>query len=467
MIKTTSKTCEESNLMGICKPGTHEPYPCGKPATKIMESKGDGREYAMCAPCASHNLTRGMTEVGTIEQPQEEKKSSALALIDIKNPLQVYSTPNGLDSIIDKIEAEAKSIDRDISTEAGRDNIRSLAFKLAKSKTFLDKMGKDLTEEQRAQITAVNAERKRAWERMEALQEEIRRPLTEWEERDQRRLEAHEAALALVVAARNDPFAGTDSALIKERMDNLPALMDREWEEFASKAIQEVAATRLHLDTMYKLSLKQEKDAADLARLRAEEEDRTRIFHAMYQEAHDENVAFTAAYNARRAAEEKAAREAEAERERVQREKEEAAAAAETERRRIEQQRIDAEERTRKAQEKAREEKAAMDKVLADALQAAEDAKAEALRKADAEKAAAIEKERQRVADEKAREEKATAERERNKAHQGKINREILAAINTMIDALPDEKANVLQEVLKSIIGSIAKGEIPHVKISY
>ncbi len=286
----------------------------------------------------------------------------------------------------------------------------------------------------------MNAERKRAWERMEALQEEIRKPLMDWEERDKRRLEAHEAALALVVAARNDPFAGTDSALIKERMDNLPGLMNREWEEFSMKAIQEADASRLHLETMYHLSLKMEKDAADLARLRAEEEERTRKFHALYQEAHDENVAFTAAYNARRAAEEKAAkaaeaerqrveREAQAERERVQREKEEAAAAAETERQRIEQQRLDAEERTRKAQEKAAADKATMDKVLADALQAAEDAKAEALRKADAEKAAAIEKERQSVADEKAREEKATAERERNRAHKKKINNEVLEAI--------------------------------------
>ncbi len=76
--------------------------------------------------------------------------SNDITIITIQNPLQVFSTPNGLDSIIDKIEAEAKSIDRDISTEAGRDNIRSLAFKLAKSKTFLDKMGKELTEEQRA-----------------------------------------------------------------------------------------------------------------------------------------------------------------------------------------------------------------------------------------------------------------------------------------------------------------------------
>lgn len=397
--------------------------------------------------------------------------SNDLTIIAIQNPLQAFSTPNGLDSIIDKIEAEAKSIDRDISTEAGRDNIRSLAFKLAKSKTFLDKMGKDLTEEQRAQITAVNAERKRAWERMEALQEEIRAPLTEWEQRDKRRIEAHEAVINLIVAARNDPFdktAGLESDLIKARMDNLPALMNREWEEFSMKSIQEVDATRLHLETMYRLALKQEKDAAELARLRAEEEERRRI-------AHEEQIAA----KARKEAEEKAAQAAEAERqrveaaaqaerERVQREKDEAAAAAqkklddaETERKRIEQQRIDADERTRKAQEKAAADKAAMDKVLADALQAAEDAKAEALKKADAEKVAAIEKERKRVADEKAHDEKVQAERERNKAHQGKVNREAVTALIAI-----DHPA-LTEDLAKLIITAIAKGAISHVKISY
>ena len=49
----------------------------------------------------------------------------------------------------------------DVSTPGGRQVIRSTAYKIARSKTALDEMGKGLGEDMRAKVNAINADRKR------------------------------------------------------------------------------------------------------------------------------------------------------------------------------------------------------------------------------------------------------------------------------------------------------------------
>ena len=66
---------------------------------------------------------------------------SELIVLESLNPIEVF-TNNGLDKIIDKIEADIKSIVTDATTKKGRDEIASLAYKVARSKTTLDDMGK-------------------------------------------------------------------------------------------------------------------------------------------------------------------------------------------------------------------------------------------------------------------------------------------------------------------------------------
>lgn len=392
--------------------------------------------------------------------PKQEVQPPTKEVIsfEIKNPMEIFCTPNGLDEAIDKFEVYVRSIDRDISTPKGRDNIRSIAFDIAKNKKHIEKMGTALTEEWRENTKKVNAEKKRGVERMQLIQDDIRRPLTEWEAKDEKRVSDHELYLNILIETR-DVSINFTSEHIKERLARIPDLMARDWEEFSDRAIKEADITTKHLEMKLKEALKAESDAADLARLRAEEEERTKAFHRLYDDAEREDIAFNAAAKARREAEEKAEREAQAERERVENERQQEAskaqkalddAAAATEA---------ANERTRKAQEKAAEDKAALDKVLADALQAAEDAKAEALKKADREKEEALAKERKRVADEKAREEKAQAERERNQAHKKKINNEVAEMLNQQLK-IPISDA-------KEIVIAIAQGKVPHVSIKY
>lgn len=345
--------------------------------------------------------------------------SSELALIEIKNPLEVFSTPKGLDAVIDKIEAEVKNIDRDISTEEGRNNIRSIAFKLAKSKTALDKMGKDLTENQRKQIELVNTERKRAWERMEVLQHEIRQPLTDWENAEKDRVALHESALSYI----NDLgiFEGEPTtAQIFERIKRFTALAPRKWDEFEARYTYTVKTLSDGLAARLEASQKRDAEAAELERLRREEAERK-------QKEHEARIAAEAT----KAAEEKATKEAEAER-----------------------------IRTEKAIQDAKDvaEKAERDRMAAIA-------KAESDRKAAEEKAkrdseAAVIRERERVEAAKKAEDAETAKREADTAHRKKINNEALNAINAVLDASKSDMA-------RGIVEAIAKGQIPHVKIIY
>lgn len=360
--------------------------------------------------------------------------SNDLALINIPNPLQVFSTPKGLDSIIDKIEAEVKSIDRDISTAAGRDNIRSIAFKLARSKTALDKMGKELTEEQRQVVNAVNEERRRAWARMESLQEEIRKPLTDWEDAEKERVEGHEYAIACISASDTWETSPVPSAMIQERITGLPAQFEgRDWQEFKARALQAYDNMMGALNTRLTIALKQESEAAELAKLRAEEE-------ARKQAERDAKIAADAKAEAERKAKEAADVLA-------AKVKEEQAAAAKREK--------DALEKAAKAEQDRidAEQKAESDrKIAAEKAESGKRAAAEAAAKAERDKLAAAQE----------AERKATEAREADKEHKKKINNEVLSALVAVLNTAiaPEDQA-------KAIITALAKGGIPHVKITY
>ena len=377
--------------------------------------------------------------------------STELALIEIKNPLVVFSTPKGLDAIIDKIEAEVKSVDRDISTEEGRANIRSIAFKLAKSKTALDKIGLDLTEDQRKQIQAVNAERKRAWERMEALQHEIRKPLTDWEDAEKTRVADHEAALAHIESLGVFAEAPT-TAQIEERIRQFSVLAPRKWQEFEPRYLYTVKTLSDGLETKLAASQKRDAEAAELERLRAEES-------ARKQKEHEDRIAKEAEEKARTEAEAKAKAEATA-----------LAAKVEQERLKIESEKQAAIEAAAKAES---DRLAAIAKAESDRIAAETKAEMERLAAIGREKVAkfqaekdaeaAAQRERDKIAAEKKAEADALAKREADLHHRKKINNEALAAIS----ALTGEDVSEKESAARKIVEAIAQGKIPHVKIIY
>ncbi|HBQ2695714.1 TPA: hypothetical protein L7U39_003564 [Klebsiella pneumoniae] len=123
-----------------------------------------------------------------------------LVVIEKKNAMAVFTNNDQLDPLIEAIEKEARSLVPDVTTKKGRDDIASMAHKVARSKTYIDNAGKDLVAELKALPKQIDESRRVVRERLDALKDEVRRPLTEWEA-EQERIKDEEAMLTLHVEA--------------------------------------------------------------------------------------------------------------------------------------------------------------------------------------------------------------------------------------------------------------------------
>ena len=405
----------------------------------------------------------------TIEQP-----STAVATLDMTAlvPTQVFA-PGGVDAILEKLEAEvrASAKDLDISTPKGRKEVASLAYKVARSKTALDDMGKELGADFKAKAAAIDADRRTVRDRLDKLRDEVRKPLDDFEAAEAARIKAHEDGIA-EFSRGFDISARATTAEIEARLAEVQAMATGHFQEFTKRAEAAKADAVAKLEAMLEESRRLDAERAELERLRQEAAERARQEEAARIEREKQEAAARAAEEARREAEEKARWEAEeaerraaAERERIEREAREKAEAAERERQRVERERVAAEERAAEAErlrlEAERYAKEAAEKAERERIEAErrreEERKAEALRaQKQAEEAARLE--RERIEAQQRAEEEAARKREADKAHRASINR---AALDAFVAAGLSEGA------ARTAVEAIAKGNVPNVLISY
>lgn len=375
---------------------------------------------------------------------------TALATIETISAVDLFK-PGALDPILDRLEAEVReqASRLDISTEAGRKAIASLSYKVGRSKTFIDSQRKALVANEKKRLAVIDKEGRRAWDKIESLQEEVRKPLTDWEQAEETRLAEHEEALKAIAELANPPF-GTSAEEIGRRLDDVDAYSGRVWQEFQRRFDLAHQAATTFLAKLYSETKKSEDDKAEFERMKAEQLVRE-------QAERDATIKAEAAASAKAHAEAEAARKAQ-----------EIAQAEAREREAVERQRMVAEERAQAAEREAARlvAQVAQDKAEAERREIERAAEVEAAQKravaqAAAEQAAAIERERARAAEEKRSAEEAEAKREANKKHCAKINRLALVALMEI------EGLEISEENARLIIAAIAKGTIPAVRISY
>ena len=327
-----------------------------------------------------------------------------LVVIEKTNALAVFTSQEKLDPLIEAIEKEVRSLVPDLSTKKGRDAIASMAHKVARSKTYIDNAGKDLVAELKALPKQIDESRRLVRERLDALKDEVRRPLTEWEAK-QERLKAEEAMNAMHEEAlvMNENI-DLQRAIQYESDHEMALLMnekiDRDREEARQKAEQ---AKREHEERI-------KREAEEKARHEAEEAAKCEIEAA----AAREREALLA--------KELAERERIEFEQRAEREKQEALAKAERER-------IAAEEKAKREKEEAIQRERA-------AAEAREQARLA---------------EEKRIKDEEAR---RAADKEHRKAVNNKALQDLIAA-------------GVPEECAKLCITEIAKGNITAISINY
>jgi len=202
--------------------------------------------------------------------------NTEIVVIEALKPLDVYGATTQADAIIEKVRQEAAKAGKDVSTQAGRDAIRSMAHKIARSKTALDKMGKELTEDWMKKKKAVDAERKRIWQAMEELQVEVRQPLTDFENAEKQRIRDREERIALINSLSSFDISGPEQGQIRENISSLEGAADFDWQEFKARAESAIATTREKLEAMLAERIKHDAEQEELARLRREAEERER-----------------------------------------------------------------------------------------------------------------------------------------------------------------------------------------------
>ncbi|MRT14963.1 hypothetical protein GJV07_22050 [Enterobacteriaceae bacterium RIT711] len=298
-----------------------------------------------------------------------------LTVIEIKpEQAPVLYAPNGLEDYLKQIRQQVNEVP-DLSTAKGRARVASLAAQVSRSKTAIEKPGRDYLKRLKELPKEVEAELRRFVTECDTIRDETRRPLTEWEA-EQERIKQEEEA-------------------------NRKAEEDRKQFE----ADHEIALL---------LNDKFDRDAAE-AKAEAE---RQRI-------AHEEELKSQAAEQAKREAAEAAQREIDAAaarerdallaKERAEREAKEAA---------------DLAERNRIAAEQQAEsdKKAAAEKAERDKQEAIAEEKRKAQAEADRIKREADEKERVRLAEEKRIADEAAA-RAANEKHRKVVGTEIVSAL--------------------------------------
>ena len=249
------------------------------------------------------------------EQLEEANKTTAAVTVtddyavvvaDKEGLLEFFKNGNNLENLYTVIEKKAKGLVADTSTKEGRSQIKTAARQIASVKTKVDDLGKQVVAELKALPKFIDANRKTLREKLEALQEEIRRPVTEIEERQK---EIEEICSRHV----NLAFAGSEELKAEiEKLEKLP-LTEEKWHESLEEATTGITGEINALNVLLDAALKKEEDARRLAELEAKQAEAERIIRE--QKIKEE---------AERRAKEEAEARAAAEKARLEREKEEA-----------------------------------------------------------------------------------------------------------------------------------------------
>ncbi|SLM07716.1 hypothetical protein BQ9544_2773 [Escherichia coli O127:H6] len=243
---------------------------------------------------------------------------------------------NGLEKFLEQIRESVKEVP-DLSTAKGRARIASLAAQVSRSKTAVEKPGRDYLRHLKEAVKPAEAELRRFVSACDEMRDEVRRPLTEWEA-EQERIKAEEAMNAMHVEALEMNIKFDQELAAKFEADHEMALLmndafDREAKAKAEEAERQRIAHEEELKRQSEEKAKREAEEK-IERERAESARREAELKFKAEQAERDRIA----------AEQKAEAEKKEAADRAEREKQEAIAA--------EQRKAEAKDAARLAEEK-------------------------------------------------------------------------------------------------------------------
>ncbi|HDX8356794.1 TPA: hypothetical protein RQN15_000522 [Aeromonas hydrophila] len=361
------------------------------------------------------------------EQAKTDTAQTQLVVIEPTTAVALFTEGHGVAELLADIRQKASSLVPDVTTAKGRKEIASVAHAVARTKTYIDGLGKELTDQYKEIPKRIDANRKVLRDTLDALKDEVRAPLTKYEAAEEARVAALQSRLArlneLGSSASIEIAAADLQTMLREVVDEF--VLDDSWQELLPQATvaRELAAKRL--GDALAARQKYEAEQAELELLRQKQAEQDRIDR-------ERLIAEQAAEQARREEENRQRLEREA----AQHREQEAQRQAQVAREREEQARRDAE-----TAELARQQ-----------------AEANAARLAAEAATRAAEQERQRIEHEQRLKAEEDASRAADRAHRGRINSAIL--LDLMGLGIEEEKAI-------NLIKHIASNKIDHLTINY
>ena len=360
----------------------------------------------------------------------------------------------GLSRFIDAVKDEVCAEVPDLKTRKGRERIASLSATVSKRKASVEKPGRDYLRHIKTLPKVVEDELREFVTVMNALRDQVRQPLTDWEAAEQARKGRHVDAVQAIADFALE-LSGVNAAVLQEIIASVEAVkMGEHWEEFEAEAARTKDQVLEKLRATLAARQQYEAEQAELVRLRAAAE-------AQAQRDRDAEIAQVAAEQAQLQAEQKA----QAERDAAARREQELLDQAAATQRAAAQAALDAEaaaERQRLQLELQAEQSRA-------AAAQAETNRIAAEQRAEQERIAAARRQEEAVEQarlaETARADAAAAEivrqqklREADQAHKVKI----MGAAKEVLMSM-----NISEELAKAIVLKIARREVPNITIQF
>lgn len=276
--------------------------------------------------------------------------------------------PEIIAQTVSKMEDFVRSIKIDATTSKGRKELISLSAKVGKSKSFIDELGKSLTEESRKQIDEVNSQRNMAKERLDKLKKDTRQPVTDWEDLQKERIATYTQHNKIIIQWGDRMFLllKTSEEIKKTIKDLEEYIIDEKWLEFEDEGIRRREESLISANSCLREVLQKEEDRKELAKLRAEND-------ARKIKEHEDKMKKEATDKANKEAKEKAdeeKRKFDIEKERLRLEKIDSEKRAEDFKKKAEQDIIDSKKREKDLEQKIIDDnkKAEQDKIISDKL---------------------------------------------------------------------------------------------------
>lgn len=367
-------------------------------------------------------MRKAPAKTDTLDAEEEIPTGEDAIKAHLANPSLILTNQRRFKALVEAVDAMIAEHEHDIKTVKGRTAIASLVRRVVTLRTSMEDARLSMTARWRQATTDMNEAGKRNRAVLEVLEAKAEGPLAEWTKQEKERKETCQAVIDRMRATLNIPLGATADEIrvnlnwVKGLNDVVPEVYGDLWDEADGVRLGVLRDLPVKIEVLEEA----EKDAKDLAELRAKQErrdaaDRQAAAEQMAKANEEENARRLVEAQAIAAAKAKADAEAEAERK-----LDEQAKAHQDELDRIERNRVAAEQR--KEDDRIAEEK--------------------------------------RAAAEKKRVEKEDAARAANVKHRKTVKTEAYKGLVAAVEGLTMEQG-------VAIINAIADGKVPHASMKF